>query len=107
MIRKEEGENPMDEQPTISDELRVALMQVWALGFIECVAGGEVTDDDLITTQFGAELKEMAAWAIDEAVPTIAPLIQENPTVCYQAMYESGFNTAAAVTVPSEPISLN
>ena len=101
----------MDEQPeqqsSISNELRAQLMQVWMLGFVEAVAGGEVTDDDVIPTQFGDLLKEMATWAIDEAVPKIAPLIQEHPTACYQAMYEVGFKTAKALTIPSEPISLN
>ena len=29
----------MDEQPTISEELRVALMQVWTLGFLDCMKG--------------------------------------------------------------------
>ena len=97
----------MDEQPTISEELRTALCQVWTLGFVEAVAGGEVTDDDVIPTQFGDLLKEMATWAVDEAVPKIAPLIQEHPTTCYQAMYEVGFETAKALTIPSQPIGLN
>lgn len=82
-------------------------MQVWALGFLDAVAGSEVTDDDLIPTQFGDLLQELATRAIDEAAPKIAPLILENPTVCHQAMYESGFKTAKALTIPSEPICLN
>ncbi len=97
----------MTDQPAISDELRTQLQQVWALGFLDAMAGGEVTDDDVIPTQFGDLLKEMATWAIDEAVPKIAPLIQEHPTACYQAMYEVGRKTAEDLTIPSEPISLN
>ena len=97
----------MTEQPTISDELRVTLMQAWALGFLEYVAGGEVTDKDQITTQFGEQLIEMATWAIDEAGPKIAPLIQENPSACYQAVYEAGRKTAEDNTIPSQPICLN
>ena len=97
----------MDEQPTISDELRIALMQVWALGFLEYVAGGEVTDDDMIHAHFGDLLQEMATLAIDEAAPKIAPLILENPTVCYQAVYAGGRKTAEDLTIPSQPISLN
>ena len=97
----------MTEQTTISDEFRVTLMQVWALGFLEHIAGGEVTDQDQITSQFGDQLIEMATWAIDEATPKIAPLILENPQACHQAMYEAGRKTAEDNTVPSQPISLN
>ena len=68
-----------EQQPTISDELRVALMQVWSLGFLDAVAGSEVTDDDVIPTQFGDQLKEMATRFIDEAVPTIAPPSKRTP----------------------------
>ena len=97
----------MTEQPTISDELRVTLMQVWALGFLEHVAGGEVTDQDQINTQFGDQLIEMATWAIDEAAPKIASLILENPQACHQAMYLAGRKTAEDNTIPSPPICLN
>ena len=97
----------MDEQPMISDEIRVGLMQVWAVGFLEYMAGGEVTDSDEIDTQFGDLLKEMAALAIELAVPQIAPLIHEHPTVCYQAIYSAGRKAAEDLTIPSEPISLN
>ena len=97
----------MDEQPTISDELRVGLMQAWSLGFLDYVAGGEVTNQDQIMPQFGDLLQEMAAQAIDEAGPQIAPLILENPTVCFQAMYAGGRKTAEDNTIPSQPICLN
>ena len=97
----------MTEQPTISDELRVTLMQVWLLGFLEYVAGGEVTDQDQITTQFADQLIEMATWAIDAVAPKMAGLILENPAACHKAMYLAGRKTAEDNTIPSPPISLN
>ena len=92
---------------TMTDAQRTGLMQVWALGFLEHIAGGEVTDQDQITTQFGDQLIEMATQAIEEAGPQIAPLILENPMACHQAMYEAGRKTAEDNTVPSPPICLN
>ena len=97
----------MDEELRMTDEQKVGLMQVWMLGFLDYVAGGEVTNDDQITTEFGAQLMEMATQAIEEATPQIAPFILENPIACHQAVYEVGRKTAEDNTVPSPPISLN
>ena len=97
----------MDDELTMTDEQRVGLIQVWALGFLEYVAGGEVTDQDQITTQFGDQLIEMATQAIDDKASQIVPLLLESPQACHQAMYLSGRKTAEDNTVPSPPICLN
>ena len=84
----------MTASQTISDELKGQLQQVFALGFLDAVKGEEATDDDQITQQFGNQIKVMAEAAIDNAEAAIAPLITENPTEVYRAVYSVGFEAA-------------
>ena len=91
----------------MTDEQRAGLKQAWTLGFLEYVAGGEVTDEDQITTEFGDQLIEMATWAIDAAAPKMAGHILENPEACHKAMYLAGRKSAEDNTIPSPPICLN
>ena len=84
----------MTEKPTISEELRADLMAVWALGFIEAMAGQKVEADDEIPKELGDALIAASKKTIKGSETFIAEVFQENPSTVYQTVYASGFEAA-------------
>ena len=97
----------MTEQPTISDELRANLMRVWALGFLEAMAGREVENDDAIPTELGDALIVAAEKSIGGAETFIAEVFMENPTTVYQTVYAIGWETSININSITSPIEVN
>ena len=97
----------MTEQPTISDELRANLMAVWALGFLEAMAGREVENDDEIPKELGDSLIVAAEKSIGGAESFIAEVFMENPSTVYQTVYASGFEASTMIIGITAPIEVN
>ena len=96
----------MTEQQTISDELRADLMRVWAVGFLEAMAGRELEDDDPIPTALGDALIVAAEKSIGGAETFIAEVFMENPTTVYQTVYAIGFETSININGIAAPIEI-
>ena len=88
------GPRPLDDN-RINDDLRAELCQVFALGFLDRMAGFEVRDDDLIPytpppPDFATTLRTLALGCINHAQDMIAANIRENPQTIYNSVYEVG-----------------
>ena len=87
----------MAEQPTISEELRGTLAQVFLLGFLDASAGTPVEDDDTIPAEVGPHLHDLAKKAIEASETLIAEIYPENPQTVYRTLYDLGFQVAQAI----------
>lgn len=101
----------MTEQPTISDELRADLCKVWALGFLDAMAGQPVEDEDVIPANQAAPLaamvKQLAEGCINHAEAVIAELFPENPQAVYDTVYSVGFDLCSAMNAADGPTEIN
>ena len=79
-----------DEEPRIDEALRMTMAQVFALGVIEAIVGGPVTDDDLIYRADGDAIFELALVAIARAEHLIARDYPENPQMVMAGIYQAG-----------------
>ena len=97
----------MTEQARISDDLRVTLAQVWSLGFLDCMAGEEVTDEHRFPSELASPLRLMAEGCIDAAEPLIAANFQENPQVVYDTVYRVGYELCDNLNQALGPPQIN
>ena len=97
----------LEHSPTISEELRVALCQVWTLGFLDCMKGEPVTDDDSIPSDMTPHLVKLAEGCIDSAASFIAEVFTENPLTIYQTVYGVGFDVCSAMNAAYGPTEIN
>ena len=110
---EERGEKSMSEQPLISDELRGTLTQVFGLGFLDSIAGFEVTDESEMLAEQALPLvaivQHLASGCIDDCEAKIAELYRESPQAVYDTFYRIGAEAAVALNIRGlhEPISLN
>ena len=93
--------------PTLSSPLRTELCQVWALGFVDCMKGGPVTDDDTIPSVMVPHLVKLAEGCIDHAASFIAEVFTENPETIYSTVYGAGYDVCAAMNAAYGPIEIN
>ena len=93
----------------ISNDLRTELCQVFVVGFLDTMAGGQVTDDDLIPSGMCDPLAKMAEGSIDGAAAMIGEIFQENPSAVFATVYDFGAQVAATINqaVGPAPIYLN
>ena len=76
--------------PKIDDGLRATLIKVFAVGFIDAMAGFQVTDDDLIAGVDAAAIERAALACIAKGEAMIAADYIENPQSVYAAIYDAG-----------------
>ena len=87
----------MTEQPTISEELRGTLAQVFLLGFLHASAGQPVEDTDTIPVEVGAPLHELATKCIEASEALVAELYRESPRTVYRTLYDMGYQATKAI----------
>ena len=103
----------MDEKPTISDELRGTLTQVFGRGFLDTIAGFQVSDDDEMLAEHARPLvaivQHLASGCIDDSETKIAELYRESPQAVYDTFYRIGAEAAVALNIGniSEGFSVN
>ena len=93
--------------PTISGELRDDLCLAWVLGFLDCMKGEEVNDDDAIPSDMAEPLATLAAGCIDNAAGFIAEVIVENPSAVFGTVYQAGYDVCAAMNAAYGPTEIN
>ena len=93
--------------PTVSGTLRADLCQVWALGFLDCMKGEPVNDDDEILSDMAESLVKLSGQCIDSAAPIIAAIITENPATVFETVYRVGYDVCAAMNAAYGPIEIN
>ena len=74
----------------ISDDLRLELIQVFALGFLDALAGFEVADSDVRMGIDPAAIESSALLCIAAAEDTIQATYMENPKAVHETMYSTG-----------------
>ena len=103
----------MTEQPMISDELRGTLTQVFGRGFLDTIAGFQVSDDDEMLAEHAPPLvaivQHLASGCIDDCEAKIADVYRESPKAVYEAFYRIGAEAAVALNIGniSEGFSVN
>ena len=98
----------MTEQPTISEELRGTLAQVFLLGFLNASAGTPVVDSDTTPAEVGPHLHDLATKCIEGSEALIAELYPENPQTVYQTVYAVGYEAAQVIEqLGPGPVCLN
>ena len=70
---------------------------MWALGFLDCMKGEPVIDDDTIPSSITPHLVKLAEGCIDNAASFIAQVFVENPQTVYQTVYGVGFEVCSAM----------
>ena len=85
--------------PTISSPLRADLCRMWALGFLDCMKGEPVIDDDAIPSELVEPLVTLAEGCIDHAASFIAQVFTENPETIYSTVYGVGFEVCLAINL--------
>ena len=93
--------------PTISGPLRADLCRVWALGFLDCMKGEEVNDDDEIPSDMAELLVKLSESSINGAEDFIAQVFTENPKMVYSTVYFAGFEVCAAMNAAYGPTEIN
>ena len=73
----------------LDDDLVTTLVQIFALGFLDGIAGRPVTDDDLISLDAGP-IQHLALGCIAEGEGMIHTHYYENPQMVHTAVYEAG-----------------
>ena len=87
------------EAPPISEGLRADLCRVWALGFLDCMKGEQVNDDDVILSDMAESLVELAENSIDHSASLIAQVFVENPQTVFQTVYSAGFEACLSMNL--------
>ena len=88
----EEQTAPVEEYPPmlLDADLVGLLTQLFALGYIEQMAGRAVKDDDLIESVEASEIERMALAYIAQAETLIHEHYGENPQLVHDGMYAVG-----------------
>ena len=76
--------------PRLDDGLRAQLVKVFALGFLDAMAGFKVKDDDLIAGVDAGAIEAVALDCIAQGEEKLAVHYRENPQMCHDAIYEAG-----------------
>ena len=86
------GEKTMnhDYTPRLDPDLVTTLTQIFALGYIDQMAGFQVTDDDVIAGVDASEIAGMALDCIAQGEDMIHANYIENPQMCHDAVYDAG-----------------
>ena len=79
-----------DYTPKLDADLVTTLTQIFALGYIDRMAGFYTTDDDLIVGVDAREIERMALDCIAHGEDMIHAHYIENPQMCHDAIYETG-----------------
>ena len=79
-----------DYTPRLDANLVTTLTQIFALGYIDRMAGFQVTDDDLIVGVDAREIEGKALDCIAEREDIIHSDYIENPQMIHDAIYEAG-----------------
>ena len=74
----------MHHEPKLSADLQATLLQIFALGYIEQMAGCEVTDDDEIDSETASEIEAAALDCIAQGEDIIQATYIENPQQVHQ-----------------------
>ena len=77
------------------------------LGFLDCMKGEEVNDDDAIPSDMAEPLATLAAGCIDNAAGFIAEVIVENPSAVFGTVYQAGYDVCAAMNAAYGPTEIN
>ena len=80
---------------------------MWVLGFVDCMKGEPVNDDDTIPSDMVPHLVTLAEGCIDHAAAFMAQVFTENPKTVYEAVYGSGFGVCAAMNAAYGPTEIN
>ena len=93
----------------ISNDLKVELVQVFTVGFLDAMAGRPVEEEDAIPSDLAPPLADLAHACIAYSEQEIAAVYNENPSDVYRAVYDSGVQVAATINqaVGPAPIYLN
>ena len=76
--------------PKLDADLVTTLTQIFALGYIDRMAGFHVTDDDLIVGVDAREIERMALDCIAQGEDMNHANYYENPQMVHDAIYEAG-----------------
>ena len=79
-----------DDPPKLAADLRATLSKVFALGFLDAMAGFEVKDDDLIAGVDVGAIEQAALACIDAAEDAIQANYIENPQMVHDGVYGAG-----------------
>ena len=93
--------------PAISGPLRADLCTAWTVGFLDCMKGENVSDDDTIPSEMVEPLVKLAEGCIDHAASFIAEVFTENPETIYSTVYGAGYDVCAAMNAAYGPIEIN
>ena len=77
-------------EDTISDELRARLCQIFALGYLDQMAGYAVTDEDLIERRDAETIETAALACIAASEAEIMESYPENPQSVHDEVYRAG-----------------
>ena len=78
------------EMPKLSGDLRVTLSKVFALGFLDAMAGSEVIGDDLVVGIDAGAIEALALACIEKGEDMIAADYIENPQMVHDETYAAG-----------------
>ena len=100
-----------EQQPTISDELRADLCKAWLLGFLDAMAGGEVTDQDCIPSDTRQSPTSMPPPRQEHAppLPALCPRCRaglfrgEEDYICRSCGYHDWLATAKPMRLKAHP----
>ena len=79
-----------DYTPKLDADLVTTLTRIFALGYIDRMAGFQVKDDDLIVGVDASEIERLALDCIAQGEDMIHANYIENPQMCHDAMYATG-----------------
>lgn len=79
-----------EDDPKLTADLRVTLSQVFALGYLDAMAGFEVKEDDLIASEDAAGIEALALAYIELTEDVIHANYIENPQMVHDGMYVAG-----------------
>ena len=80
---------------------------MWALGFVDCMKGELVEDEDTIPSEMVEPLVRLAEGCIDHAASYIAQVFQENPETISKTIYLAGFEVCTAMNAAYGPTEIN
>ena len=101
-----EGESGGD-MASLSDDLKVELVQTFVVGFVEAIVGAPLEDDAPIPAEMAPTLADLAHECITRSEQQIAELYVENPTACYEAVYQIGVDLAVILNEVGGPAPIN
>ena len=74
----------------MNNEVWATLMQAFALGYVEGMAGFQVEDDDVIDSETASEIATAAQDYINKAEDSIGANYIENPGQVHNDLYRAG-----------------